>query len=609
VVTSYSTSPALPTGLTLDPATGGISGTPTATTATATYTITAANGSGMSTFALSITVNEALPAVANVIVSYGPRQVILNWGAVTGAADYQVMKNPDGVAGFAPIGPTLTTTTYADQVSVHLTDWINARYIVRACNSSGCTDSAAVQALDSKLAVAYFKASNPESNDHFGLALALSGDGNTLAVGAPAEASAATGVNGDQSDNTAVSSGAVYLFTRSGSVWIQQAYLKASNTDAQDNFGTAVALSADGSTLAVGAPYEDSAATGVNGDQTNNSRTDSGAVYLFARLGLTWSQQAYLKDSNAQRRNGFGSALALSADGNTLAIGALYENNSAGATYVFARSGAIWSQQGHLTASNPDIGDEFGNAVALSADGNTLAVGASYEGSAAVGINGIEADNSALGAGAAYVFTRSGVTWTQLAYVKASNTEAADAFGSAVALSGDGKTLAVGAPGEDSAATGLDGNQLDNSAGGAGAAYVYTRSGSNWAQTYVKSSNTDSADAFGIALAMNANGTMLAVGSSQEASAATGINGDQTDNSASLAGAAYIFVHSGTAWKSTYVKASNTRMVGSFGLALALSADGSTFAAADYRESGGSTGFNGDQFNQGAGESGAVYVY
>ena len=102
-----------------------------------------------------------------------------------------------------------------------------------------------------------------------------------LAVGARREGSAATGINGDQASNAVSDSGAVYVFTRSGSTWSQQAYVKASNTDASDWFGFAVALSADGNTLAVGAYREDSAATGINGDQASNAASNSGAVYVY----------------------------------------------------------------------------------------------------------------------------------------------------------------------------------------------------------------------------------------------------------------------------------------------------------------------------------------
>jgi hypothetical protein len=140
---------------------------------------------------------------------------------------------------------------------------------------------------------------------------------------------------------------------------------------------------------------------------------------------------------------------------------------------VFTRSGTTWTQQAYVKASNTGADDSFGYSVVLLADGSTLAVGAYNEASAATGIGGNQADNSAGGAGAVYVFTRSGTTWTQQAYVKASNTGADDGFGRSVALSADGSTLAVGAYGEGSAATGIDGNQADGSAVQAGAVYVF----------------------------------------------------------------------------------------------------------------------------------------
>ena len=240
-------------------------------------------------------------------------------------------------------------------------------------------------------------------------------------MGAHGESSAATGINGNQVDNSAPDAGAVYVFTRSGSTWSQQTYLKASNTNAGDQFGR-LALSADGSTLAVGAWSEDSSATGINGNQADNGASGAGAVYVFTRSGTTWSQQAYIKASNSDVS---------------------------------------------------DVGDTFGWSVALSADGSTLAVGAYGESSAATGINGNQVDNSAPDAGAVYVFTRSGSTWNQQTYLKASNTNANDWFGQGVALSADGSTLAVGAWDEASAATGINGNQADNSAPEAGAVYVY----------------------------------------------------------------------------------------------------------------------------------------
>ena len=404
---------------------------------------------------------------------------------------------------------------------------------------------------------AYLKASNPGAEDGFGSRLALSADGATLAVAAYEEDSNATGVGGNQLDNSAVDSGAVYVFVRSAGAWTQQAYLKASNTGASDFFGTAIALSARGDVLAVGAFGEASSATGVNGNQADNSALFAGAVYVFERSGDVWSQQAYLKASNTNFGDYFGVVLALSQDGATLAVSAINEDSSAtginggqmddsasnsGAVYVFTRASSAWAQQAYVKASNTEAGDAFGSSVALSADGTTLAVGAIIEASGATGVNGNEADNSADGAGAVYVFTRNASAWTQQAYLKASDTASHDAFGRAVALSADGDTLATSASGEDSNASGVNGTQSGSSASLAGAAYVFTRNGGVWAQqAYIKASNPEGFDQFGLYLALSADGATLAVAAPGENSGATGIGGDQENSSAPGAGAVYLY--------------------------------------------------------------------
>ena len=221
------------------------------------------------------------------------------------------------------------------------------------------------------------------------------------------------------------------------------------------------------------------------------------------------AQRAYLKASRTGANDRFGMAVALSADGTTLAVGAPFEDTSetdSGAVYVFVRAGATWTQEAYLKASSPDADDQFGVRVALSADGSTLAVAAQFEDSAAAGVGGNQADNAATDSGAAYVFARADATWTQQAYVKASSTDADDQFGASVALSADGSTLAVGAVLEDSAATGVDGDDADNSAGNSGAVYVFARTGTGatWTpQAYVKASNTDSYDQFGASVALS----------------------------------------------------------------------------------------------------------
>ena len=404
------------------------------------------------------------------------------------------------------------------------------------------------------------------------------------------------------------------VFQRGGVKLDQLVYGKASNPAGGDTFGNAVALSGD--TLAVGASLEDSAAIGINGDQTNDNAIDSGAVYVFVRSGATWSQQAYLKASNTGGANNFGYSVALSGD--TLVVGAVGEasaavgvNNNqadntaprAGAAYVFVRSGTTWTQQAYLKASNTNLGDEFGHAVAVF--GDTVAVGAQRESSAATTIDGNQADNTADSSGAVYVFTRTGATWTQQAYVKASNTGAGDNFGGAVALSAD--TLVVGAVNEDGATVGINGNQASNAALDAGAVYVFTRSGTTWTQqSYVKASNTNAGDLFGNAVALS--GDTLAVGAFGEASAATGVNGDQTDNTAAAAGAVYVFIRTSGTWvQQAYLKASNSGRLYAFGKSLALSGDALVVGANG--ENSGATGIDGNQADGTAPGSGAAYLF
>lgn len=459
---------------------------------------------------------------------------------------------------------------------------------------------------------AYLKASNAEAGDHFGWSVAVSGD--TVVIGTPFEGSNATGVNGNQADNSADAAGAAYVFLRAGGLWSQQAYLKASNSDSGDFFGLSVAASGD--TVVVGALGEDSNATGINGDQADNSAESAGAAYVFVRSGNTWSQQAYLKASITDVNDQFGFSVAVSGD--TVVVGAVGEDSSAtgingdqtdnaadfaGAAYVFVRTGGIWSQQAYMKASNSGAGDTFGTSVAVSVD--TVVVGSDGENSNATGVNGNQADESASGAGAAYVFVRTGSSWSQQAYLKATNADAGDHFGTSVAVSGD--TVVVGAPTEGSNATGVDGDGHDNSAQFSGAAYVFVRSGGVWSQqAYLKASNTSIADVLGFSVAVS--GDTVVVGAQGEDSSATGINGNQADNSARGSGAAYVFVRSGASWSQlAYIKASNTDSLDILGGSVAVSGDTVVIGAS--AEGSSATGVNGNQADNSAADAGAAYVF
>lgn len=566
------------------------------------------------------------PGQTTVSVVYGMKEVVLSWESVKGADYYRVLENPDGVSGYAQVGGDLTATEYSVTVPVHLMDWLNERYMVEACNGSGCSDSQALTSLDPVKATGYMKASNTGAGDRFGQALSLSADGLTLAVGAPLESSDAKGIDGDQFNDKAVSSGAVYIFAYTANLWRQQAYVKASNAQAGDWFGSAVSLSRDGDTLAVGAPLESSAATGIGGDQTDNSAALSGAVYVFSRSGSVWRQQAYIKASNTATGDGFGNALSLSADGDTLAVGASGESSNAagidgnqsdnsaansGAAYVFTRSGTLWHQQAYVKASNPGALDAFGGALSLSGDGRTLAVGAQGESSAAVGIGANQADDGASGSGAVYVFTRDATAWNQQAYIKASNAEAGDGFGFSLGLSDDGGTLAVGAPLEAGNATGISGDQSDDSAPESGAVYLFARTAGAWRQqAYIKASNAEAGDGFGWSLALAGDAKTLAAAAVNEAGGATGVGGDQSDNSADLSGAVYVFTNAGSGWRQqSYVKAPNTQERDRFGYAVTMSADGATLGVGARDESGGATGIDGNQAYDSAATSGAAYLY
>lgn len=310
---------------------------------------------------------------------------------------------------------------------------------------------------------AYLKASNVEAGDSFGERVAISDDGNTVAVTAFSEASAATGVNGNQGDNTAADAGAVYVFTRTGTTWSQQAYVKAGNTDAMDGFGYAISLAGDGNTLAVGAYREDSATATTPAD---NSISSAGAVYVFSRMG-NWVQTAFLKATSTDPGDNFGYNAAISGDGKRIVVAATGDSSSSsgiggneldnsksssGAVFVFELGGS-WQKQAFIKASNPDVDDEFGFGLAIDTLGDHIVVGANSESSTATQIGGDQTNNGASSSGATYDIVDSG-GWTQRAYIKATNTGAADEFGRSVAIAGDGSVLVVGAPYEDGDADG-----------------------------------------------------------------------------------------------------------------------------------------------------------
>ena len=480
----------------------------------------------------------------------------------------------------------------------------------------------------------YIKASNNDSGgDQFGNSVSISVD--TLAVGAFRERSNQTSItNGttSSSNNSLIYPGAVYVYKRSGTSWVQEAYIKASNSDVRDEFSK---VSISGDTLVVGVPNEDSNQTTItNGDSasSDNSNSASGAVYVYKRTGTTWVQEAYIKASNNDTDDGFGYSVSISGD--TLAVGAGAEdsnqttitngdsassdnsNAGSGAVYVYKRTGTTWVQEAYIKASNNDAADGFGYSISLL--GDTLVIGAANETSNENTItNGDNAssNNSNAQSGAVYVYKRTGTSWAQEAYIKAVNNATYAKFGTSVSISDD--TIAVGAPGERSnLATITNGTTIGNFSGDSsysGAVYVYKRTGTSWAwEAFIKAANKDEQDWFGSVVSIS--GDTLAVGNGREDSNQTTItNGDSasSDNSNSGSGAVYVYKRTGTTWvQEAYIKAVNNDASDGFGNSVSSSGDtlvvGSASEASNLKTiTNGDNASSDNSYNYG----GAVYVY
>jgi hypothetical protein len=587
------------------------------------------NNSGSTGSSSTTTVQQPPSAPQGLAVSSTTKTLHFNWSSMTNVDYYRLLENADGISGYTQKGANITATAFSFGVADHFFNWPNAKYMLEACNSKGCSQSSEITATSSMLtAIGYFKpdVTPANINNYFGMSVALSSDGTTLVVGVPYDDSSAIGINGDLTGAQITDSGAVYVYRKNGSAWQKEAYIKASNANANDGFGMHVALSSDGNTLAVGASGEASNAMGVNGDQTGNTAPYSGAAYVFKRSNSTWTQHAYIKASNTEAYDNFGVMLALSGDGNTLAVSAINEDSSAtgidgnqsnnsqassGAVYVFRQINNAWSQQAYIKASNTDALDYFGNSIALSNDGNTLAISAYWEDSNAVGVNGVQTNTNADNSGAAYVFVCANNTWSQQAYIKAASARALAYFGTSLSMTADGNTLAISAFQESSNATGIDGDQGNTSAFGSGAAYVFTRNASVWSQqTYIKASNTEANDTFGYNIKISADGNTLAVGATEEDGSGTGLFANQADNSAAGAGAVYVYKRDVTSWQpGAYVKASNTDAGDRFGRVVALSADGNVLAVSAVNEASAATGINTEQTDNTLHDAGAVYLY
>lgn len=360
--------------------------------------------------------------------------------------------------------------------------------------------------IDPWLQAVKLSASDGAIGDRFGSSVAVSGD--TALVGASAKSGY---------------TGAAYVYVRSGTAWTEQARLTASDGAVNDGFGRSVAVSGD------------TALVGAYGNAC------SGAVYVYVRSGTVWTEQARLTASDGACRDLFGASVALSGD--TALVGAFGRLSGAGAAYVYLRSGTVWTEQTRLTAPDGIVGDAFGYSVALSAD--TALVGA-YE--------------KATYTGAAYVYVRNGSVWTGQAKLTASDGAAYDYFGISVAVSTD--TAIVGAFCKSNCT---------------GAAYVYARSGTTWTQqARLTAADGVANDHLGVSVALS--GDTALVGAHCRAN---------------CTGAAYVYVRSGKTWTERSRTTASDGAVGDFfGASVALSG-GTALVGASYK----------------ANATGAAYVY
>ena len=351
------------------------------------------------------------------------------------------------------------------------------------------------------------------AQDNFGSDVSLSPDGNTAVIGSPYDSTY---------------TGAVYVFTRSGSTWTQHSKLVANDAAQDSYFGRSVSLSGNGNYLIVGSAY------------TDTSYTNDGSAYIFVRdtSNNTWSQQSKLLASNAEASDYFGSQVTMNFDGTYAAIGVPSEDTggtSAGSVYIFARSGSSWSQQAILQSSDVAVNELFGISIDINSDASYLIAGSR------AAVSGLT------NAGAAYIFTRSGSTWTQQAKLVASDPIANGGFAYNVRINSDATIAAM--------------RSVSN---GEGAVYIFTRSGSSWSQE-AKITVSASLTNFGFDIALSDDGVFLLAGARLD------------DTTADNAGAAYVFKRSGTSWtQQIKLQSSDAEANDLFGSIVALSGDGST---------------------------------
>lgn len=395
-----------------------------------------------------------------------------------------------------------------------------------SAEATGTPSDGSEQSIEEITHSAKLAAEDGESGDSFGSSVSLSADGDRVIVGADFWEG-----SGEFPEN--IRHGQAYVFDREGDTWTQQAGFGSEDNGERDRFGRTVALTSDGSTAFVGAPGEGA----PNGDS-------SGAVYVFSVTDGTWSEQAKLVPDDGDADDEFGSEVSAASDGSAVLIGAAQDEDpsrkNGGSAYLFGRSGETWSQQAKLTPDDGGEGWSFGADVALSADGSTGVVGAP----------------GANEPGAAYVFSKSGDSWTQTSKLVSEDSANRDQFGGAVSVAADGQTALVTAR--------WDINENGNSAG---SAYLFSNTDGEWRQqTRLLPADGDGRDFYGTAAALSDDGSQAVVTAEFD-----------EDPNGPDSGSAYRFSSEGGTWtQQAKLYAGDGDESDGFGSAVSVTPDGET---------------------------------
>jgi len=485
------------------------------------------------------------------------------WDASASATFYRVLENSDRVSGFSNISGDLDANTLRYDHRVALLKRMNASYIVQACNAQGCTDSEEVSVPDSLAqAVGYFKANDAEARDYFGSQVALSSDGNTMAITR----------TGEWAIESATRLEGIYIYARIDGAWQQQAILESSGTLSFGRYGQSLSLSSNGDSLAVGSEEE------FSRDAEGNLFRNEGAVYLYRRESGRWREEVRFESERDRGSSFFGSSVSLSLDGGTLAVGARGE----GLVIIYELVGGEWLEVSRISANTPRSGFQFGGAVSLNGNGNTLAVGA---------------DDHMFEGGAAYVFVRNDSGWQQQAILIPDDLVDDAFFGRNISLDADGDVLTVGAPGWRFFE--------DDERAAQGAAYVFRNVGGTWQQE-ARLNTSFSGDHTGGAVDLSGDGSTLVVLSSKFVTVYKndGVNWP-----------IYLRFNSSMALVSdgstTELDENDRPSVQGFSQfsSISLSGDSETLAIGASNEDSAAREINGDRFDESRTDSGAVFLF